>query len=116
MILFLAVAFLAISCSNNRYYKFIDQSTVQQEYSKDHVNKLLEAEPAFEGSVDSGTFQVYFRNEVITQFWDAYTYDIFYYEDNKLKYWGSVEDFKVHENENYRDVAEAALELIWEDE
>lgn len=89
---------------------------MQKGDSPELVSLKIDHQPDLIGEAGDGEFHAYHRYLADGSVGgDVYTYDIYYFENGALVYWGTPDDFKVHSSEQIQSVGKEALKQILEE-
>jgi hypothetical protein len=88
-------------------------SVIDKQDSPQLVSRKLDHEPNFSGEIDDGEYHLYRRYVYYNSFADKFTYDLYYFENDALMFWGTFDDFKTHENTKLRKIAVQVLDKHW---
>jgi hypothetical protein len=111
LILFSTILLIA-ACNIPKPYEVQIQDEFVMGQTIDEVRIATTDKPKYEGEFEGNEYLVFGRMIENTQFAGYYTYDLYYFEKSKLRYWGSFDDFKVHPDTNLRRVGQALLDVV----
>lgn len=106
------VYFILSSCIQAEYYDFTRLSLLDIGMDKESVSEII-GDYYYEGKTSQGDFVV--KRRLLTG--SYHNYDIFYFENNSLLYWGNIVDFQNHDKINIRkageEISPILLDIVW---